>query len=157
FIPLSWLMARSALDYEGPAGWPYALLGSVAGVLVLGGVPALWLYLVVAKRHVNRILRPMGQDLAEAEALVSQCQERAAMSYHSQLGEAKRKCDKDLREATEKHQRHKTEIKERHEREIQETMEKYRRLRAELKERRDNDLKQADQKHQRVRAEIDEQ
>jgi hypothetical protein len=150
------LVARVAWGTEGLWTWVYGLAGGAACVLVVG-LPALWLLYLMAKRQVDNIYRPICEALAEAETLLGGCQDQALMSYHSQLGEAKRRQDKDLREAGDKYKQLRMEMKARCQKEVQQTVERYRRVRAENKKIRERDLTAATERYRQARAELEQQ
>jgi hypothetical protein len=137
----------------GATGWISALLGSIAAVLIVGGVLSVWLRRL-AKRQVNRLYEPFVRAVAEAENLLDRCRSQTTLHARRRLAQGTNRHNQDLRQAKEKHQRQRVELKERRALAWSQASERYRQVRAEIKERRDTGLTQATEKYERLRAVI---
>ncbi len=152
FVAL-WLL--SLVPSMWAVGWFWGLLGSLAGAGLLGLGVSLWLY-ALSKSQVSRICGPLCRSLSQAESLLPRCREQALLSYHRQLGESKRRYNKEIRQVTDKYYRLRDEIKQRRLADLQQAKQTYRRRRAEIKAWTSSEWSQAVTKYRRLRAQIQE-
>src|SRR5262249_22131477 len=112
-----------------------------------------WLHSVAAVQAA-RHYGPISKALDRAETLIKECQEQAVVNYHRTVGEAKKRYNKEVRQATDKYQRSRAEFKQRKTEKLLKTVEEYRAKRIAIKERRAKDWKEASEKYRKERKEI---
>jgi S-DNA-T family DNA segregation ATPase FtsK/SpoIIIE len=136
--------------------WLYGFIGCTAAVVAVGAGITTWLHRLAGVQS-GRCYGPLGQALLKAETLVKECQEQAVVNYHRTLGDAKKRYNKEVRQAADKYQRLRAEAKQSRTEKLAQVAEEYRRQRTTVKERRATDWKEAGEKYRRTRKEIQQQ
>lgn len=126
---------------------------SILVVLGLGGGLTFWVYLIARKRATAAYL-PLLQDLVDAEVAWQRAREQARDTYQQELGNSKKRYDRDMRLAGARYKKQREALRERRDRELGQAQERFQQLRDESTRRRDTDLQGNHSRYQRVWAEI---
>jgi DNA segregation ATPase FtsK/SpoIIIE-like protein len=131
----------------------WSVAACTGGVALIALIAWLWLY-SVARAQVGRVYQPLTQALAGGRALLKACEEQLTVGYHRQLGEAKKRYNKEVRQASDKYSRLRAECKQRRVEGLRQTTARYRQQRTDLKERRTREWSEASTRYRRKRADM---
>src|SRR5262249_6172477 len=131
----------------------FGLAVCVASACVIGFSLSLWLY-NAASKQILKVYQPLCQTLSDAELATQRCREQARAAHQGQMAKAKKRHDRDLKEAMEKFRKQRDAVKQRRNVAWKAAQEKYQKDRADSTHRRDTDLRLAHERYQRLRTEI---
>jgi hypothetical protein len=146
-----WLLSIYPAAWLTNWNWVISLAGSLVLIAVIGASVSAWLY-ALARSQVRRFYEPLDQALRAAKALLKHCEDRVKFTYHRNLGEAKKRYNKDVRQATAKCRQETAESRQRRTAGLQQVASRYRERRAEIKERRAREWSEAATNYRRTRA-----
>jgi hypothetical protein len=135
--------------------WLWGILGSIVGVVVLSLVSSLWLY-SVARRQVAGICIPLFDALWRVERLAKQCQNYSTVTFHKQMGEARRAFRKEVRQVKEKYKGARVEMKHKRRTLLRTANERFRDRREAIREIRMRDWARTTEKYRRSRTNLQE-